>query len=612
MSLAIRKCSLCLGLILIVFAMVQAQPQAQPQAPPQPRPLGTEDGFDRFQRHCMTCHGYPTQAKGALTPSAIREMTPERILAAINDGKTHAQVKSLTEEEKIKTAEFLSNRPIGSAGPGDAKNMPNRCSSNPALADPAKGAAWNGWGVDAGNTRFQPSPGITAEQVPRLKLKWAFGYPKGVNASGQPTIASGRVFVGTDIGYVYSLDAASGCVYWSYETKVMVRNAISIGPVKGNGGARYAAYFGDAHANVYALDAQTGNLLWKAKADNHYSSRITAAPTVHDGAVYVPVSSSEEYAAVATHYECCTFRGSVVALNANTGKQIWKAWVIPEPKPTRKNSQGTQLYAPAGGAVWNSPTVDAKQGVVYFGTGDSETSPVEKTIDAVMAVDIKTGKTRWVYQAVENDSFLVGCGPASKSENCPQAQGPDSDIGNSPILRALPNGKRVLVTGTKEGGFWANDPDNNGVLLWRVPKGTNPRNGIFFGGSADEENVYYGYAGGGAAAFKLATGEPVWFNRISAPGTRISHYAATSAIPGAVFVSGSDGVLTALSTKDGAKLWEFESAKEFETVNKVPAKGGSLRAPGPTIAGGMLFMGSGYAVSPGDKAGNVLLAFSVQ
>ncbi len=584
-----------------------------PSQTPPPR-MGTEDGFGLFQRQCMRCHGYPTKMKGAPGPSAIRELPPERIYAAMIEGKMHENSRRLSEEEKVRIAEFLSNRPLGSAGPGDAKNMPNRCASNPPLADPLKGPAWNGWGVDVENTRFQPTQaaGLTAEQVPHLKLKWAFGYPKGVNASGQPTIASGRVFVGTDIGYVYSLDAASGCVYWSYETKVLVRNAISIGPVKGRGSAKYAVYFGDAHANVYGLDAQTGKLLWKTKVDDHYSSRITAAPALYNGNLFVPVSSSEEYSASVPHYECCTFRASVVALDANTGKQIWKSYVMPEPKPIKKTSAGTQLYGPAGGAVWNTPTVDIKLGAVYFGTGDAETYPAEKTSDAVMAVDMKTGKVRWSYQAVENDSFLVGCGPASKSENCPQVQGPDSDIGNSPILRTLQNGKRVLVTGTKEGGVWANDPDNNGALIWRVPKSTNPRNGIFFGGSADDQNAYYGFSGGGAAAYKLATGEQVWFNRISAPGTRISHYAATSLIPGVVFVSGSDGKLNALSTKDGSQIWVFDTAQEFQTVNKVPAKGGSLRAPGPTVVGGMLFIASGYSVTGGDRPGNVLLAFALQ
>ena len=223
-------------------------------------------------------------------------------------------------------------------------------------------------------------PDLTAADVPKLKLKWAFGYPTGVSAFGQPTIASGRVFVGTDTGYVYSLDAKTGCVYWSFQTKGSVRNAISIGPVK-HPTAKYAIYFGDAHSNVYAVNAQNGEQLWTAHVDPHFTARITAAPTLYQNRLYVPVSSSEEFSASTLDYPCCTFRGSVAAYDASTGKEIWHTYVIAEePQPTRKNSKGIQLYAPAGASVWNSPTVDAKRKAIYFGTGDSETDPPRKLL----------------------------------------------------------------------------------------------------------------------------------------------------------------------------------------------------------------------------------------
>ena len=251
--------------------------------------------------------------------------------------------------------------PLGSAKVGDAKKMPNPCRKNPTLSDPASGPAWNGWGADSGNTRFQPSQSasLTAAQVPRLKLKWAFGYPAGESANGQPTVASGRVFVGGDNGFVYSLDAATGCVYWSFENGSIVRNALTIGPVTGQGSARFAVYFGDGHANVYAVDAQNGKLLWKTKVDPHFVARITAGVKFYNGKLFVPVSSSEEFSSGNRDYPCCTSRGSVVALDANTGKQIWKSWVVPdEPKPYKTQTNGVVLYKPAGGSVWNSPTVD--------------------------------------------------------------------------------------------------------------------------------------------------------------------------------------------------------------------------------------------------------------
>src|SRR5262249_18182708 len=234
-----------------------------------------------------------------------------------------------------RVAECAGAPRLGSPGPGEAGTSQNNGQKPPALPAPPRGPAWNGWGADAPNPRFQPAQaaGLTAAQVPRLKLKWVFGFPSGVSANTQPTIASGRVFIGSDNGFVYSLDAATGCVYWSFENGSIVRNALTIGPITGHGNSRYAVYFGDGKANVFAIDAQNGKLLWKTKVDDHFVARITAGTKLYNGKLLVPVSSSEEFRSGNPDYPCCTSRGSVVALDANTGKQIWKAWVIPdEPK----------------------------------------------------------------------------------------------------------------------------------------------------------------------------------------------------------------------------------------------------------------------------------------
>jgi polyvinyl alcohol dehydrogenase (cytochrome) len=567
----------------------------------------------------MSCHGNRGAADRAPDPSTLRQYSPERIYAALSTGVMKVHAQNLTDEEKRRVAEFMSGRPLGTAELGDAKNMPNHCPGNPPLADPSAAPAWNGWAVDVMNSRFQTTKaaGLTADQVPRLKLKWAFGYPNGVSASGQPSVVSGRVFVGTDIGYVYSLDAASGCVYWSFNANGLVRNAITIGPVKEHGSAKYAAYFGDAHSNVYAVDAQNGELLWMKHADDHFTARITASPTLLDGRLYVPVSSSEEWSGSTLDYPCCTFRGSVVAFDANTGQQIWKTYTISEaPKPTKKNSKGVQLWAPAGGSVWNSPTVDIKLHAIYFGTGDSETEPAAKTSDAVMALDMVTGKVLWAFQAQENDAFMGGCSGPTKTENCPSVQGPDLDIGNSPMLRTLPVGRRILLAATKDGNVFALDPDHKGAVVWKVNIADNSKglNGVMWGGASDEQNAYYGLSRGGVVALRLATGERLWFNPLSkTAGTgRTGQLAAVSVIPGVVFTGGFDGRLDALSTADGHVLWEFDTAREFPTVNNVKAKGGTMAAPGPTIAGGMLFAGSGYGVFGTDQPGNVLLAFSIE
>jgi len=600
----------CTGLLDVVWAQ-------------GPTPAaGTESGIATFQQRCMGCHGNPNVPQ-APAPDAIRQMPPERIYDALTTGVMKPQGDSLTEDQRKMLATFLSGRPLGSLKAGDAKDMPNHCASNPPLSDPSAEPEWNGWSPDVINSRFQSAKaaGLTPDQVPRLQLKWAFGYPDGLSAYGQPTIVSGRVFVGSDIGYVYSLDAETGCVYWSYAAKGAVRPAVSVAPIQGHNGTKYAAYFGDAHANVYAVDAQTGQELWTTRVDNHFVARITAAPKVYQGHVYVPVSSSEEFSASNLDYPCCTGRGSLVALDANTGTQVWKTYMADEPKPTRKNSRGVQQYSPSGGSIWNSPTIDAERGAIYAGTGDGQSDPVPETTDAIVALDLKTGRILWFYQAQAGDAFMGGCNGPERTDNCPKVNGPDQDIGNSPILHKLADGKSVVVFGMKNGTVTALDPDKKGSVVWKIhvveiAKGQENSffanlNGVVWGGAADDQNVYYGLQSGGIVAVKLATGDVVWRATFPKSGTaRVINSAAATAMPGVVFLAGTDGKLHALSTVDGSVLWEYETARPFETVNKVPAKGGAIASIGPSIVKGMLFIGSGYAVT-GSNSGNVLLAFSL-
>jgi len=588
---------------------------AQDIAPAQTteRKQGSEYGFIIFQDRCTTCHGKPEIEK-APSPATLREMTPERISQAISEGgamQIHAQ--DLTAEQIRLVAESISGRLMGTETKGDAANMPNQCASNPPLPEPETIQSWNGWGGDLGNNRYRTPAmaGLDLPTIPKLKLKWAFGYAEGMTAFGQPSVISGRVFVGTDTGYVYSLDAESGCVYWSFRPESNVRNAISIGPVTGYGETRYAAYFGDLKANVYAIDAHSGKLLWSRHVDDHYTSRVTSAPALHDGRLYVPLSSWEEASAKDLDFPCCSFRGSIVALNAISGEQMWKTYTIPEePKPVKKNSAGTQLWAPAGVAVWNTPVVDAKRNVLYFGTGDSYTYPAAPTSDAIMALDLDTGAVRWTYQVHPDDAYLVGC-QFDKTENCPELVGKDWDIPAPPILKTLPDGSDVLIVSTKPGDVLSLDPDNKGALNWRVNVAQNDSGygGMRWGGATDDKNAYFGLMTGGLVAVELETGTLTWYAPLAEEETRASHDSAVMVIEGAAFIGGMDGVLHAVSTSDGKSLWKYDTAREFTTVNEVPAKGGSISGIGPVVAGGMVFVGSGYMIISG-QPGNVLLAFA--
>jgi polyvinyl alcohol dehydrogenase (cytochrome) len=598
---------------------------AGPPAPPAQggAPTFTEGGLMLFESRCLSCHGNPSVAR-APSPEALRAMPPERIYAALTSGVMKSVGDALTEVQRRQVAESAAGRLMGAAEAGDARSMPNRCAANPPMTDPASGPAWNGWGVDGANTRYQPRPGLSAADLPKLKLKWAFGLPGSTSAYGQPTVISGRVFVGSDTGYVYALDAKTGCVHWSFMAKGGVRNAILIKPVRQGARTRWAAFFGDLKANVYAVDARSGALIWTRHVDDHVSARVTAAPAYFGGRLFVPISSWESSSAKSIDYPCCTFQGNVVGMDAASGKVLWKRYVFNQrPAPLRKNSKGVQLYAPAGSAVWNTPTVDAKRGAVYFGTGDASTYPAPSRADSVMAVSMATGKVLWSFQVHEGDASLVGCWGEGITDNCPREEGPDWDVPGSPILRTLNDGRRVLVVATKPGDVLALDPDRSGALVWRMnvngpklavpgpPDFTRPPpKGMLFGGAADRKAAYFGLQGGGMAAVRLSDGKLLWFSPLGwSQGGRVSYPAATSAIPGAAIVGGTDGKVFAVSTADGHTLWQVETDRDYDTVNRVKAHGGSFGSAGPTLAGGMLFTGSGYAVGF-TKPGNALLAFA--
>ena len=588
----------------------------------------TEMGYGIFQQKCLTCHGNPAFDK-APPPAALYQYTPERIYDSLTHGVMASVVgNQLTDAEKKAVSETISGQRIGAAGSGDADKMPNRCTSNPPLELQKKRSAWNGWGADVQNTRFQTAAaaGLTSADIPRLKLRWAFGLPNSTSAYAQPSMMFGRVFVGSDTGYIYSLDARTGCVHWSFNAGKSVRTAMTIGRVKSHGATRYAVFFGDRHANVYAVDAQTGKPLWTAHPESNFTARITAAPTFYDGRLYVPFSSFEEFSAATATYECCKSQGGVAALDAGTGRVLWLTHVVPEPaKPTHKNSLGVQQWGPAGGAVWNSPTIDPVRNAVYFGTGDATTYPAIETSDAVMALDMDSGRVLWSYQVHKNDSFLVGCGNV-RAENCPKVVGPDWDIPASPVLQTLRDGSRRIIVVTKPGDVLSLDPDKGGELVWRVnvtgpvvgdgplapgapgTPGAPNYPGIFWGAAIDRETAYFGLTRGGMGALDITTGKRLWLSPLNS-ADKVSYASATTAFPGAVLQGSSDGKLQAVSTRDGKLLWSFDTRRDFETVNGVKARGGSISAPGPIVADGMVLVGSGFAVL-GGVPGNVLLAFA--
>jgi polyvinyl alcohol dehydrogenase (cytochrome) len=596
---------------LALALLLQAPPQA-PQAPQTPQ------GARVYEDHCAMCHAAQNDPR---TPpvSALRQKGAAEILAALTSGKMREQGSELSEAERRAVSNYLG----AATTSGSAAPTAGRCTSTSPFA-PSSGSSWTGWSPDLANTRFQPRPGLSIDDVPKLTLKWAFGFPNATVATGMPTVAGGRVFVGSQMGTVYALDAKTGCIIWTYQAKARVRSGIVVAP---SGGGRYVVYFGDGRATAYALDATSGAELWTRSVEDHKSANITGTPTFFQGRLYVPVASVEEGQGANPAYECCTFRGSLVALDANNGALLWKTYTITaEAKPVGKNKSGTTRWGPAGAGIWSSPTVDVKRGVIYAATGNMYTEPQQPTSDAIIAFDLESGAVKWMSQVTPQDIFVVGCGalagPGGSGANCPEGDqlGPDFDFGNAPIL-ASANGKDIIVAGQKSGVGWAFDPDNQGKVLWQYRAGKGSAlGGLEFGSAVDADQAYFavsdtlGPAPGGLHAVKLSNGERSWFTPPPAPkcpagrGCNSAILAAISVIPGAVFTGSNDGGVRAFSTKDGSLLWEYDTNREFQTVNGVPAKGASISGPGPVIAGGMVFINSGYG-SLGGRPGNVLLAF---
>jgi polyvinyl alcohol dehydrogenase (cytochrome) len=587
-----------------------------------------QSGESLYQKSCAQCH--ETGVGRAPQRQSFREMTPEHVLAVMETGEMITMAQAIPAQGRRAIAQFLTGKELGHALSTTPTAQAMCSAESNANFNPAAGPAWSGWGGNTSNTRFQTAAmaGITAEEVPRLKLKWAFGFPGDLTSNGHATYAGGRVFVGSPGGKVYSLDAATGCIHWYLDVGAPVRAAIMV--------ADKAAFFGDGNAFVWAVDAATGKQLWKTKADNFPVARMTSSPVYYEGKLYVGVASGEEAAGSVPAYECCKFRGSLVALDASTGKQIWKTYTIDEqPKPTKKNKIGTQLWAPSGAPIWSTPAIDTKLNIVYVTTGDNYSEPGTGTSDAFIAIDMKSGKKLWIRQMTANDAYTSACRLPDRT-NCPGVNGPDFDFGASPILVTLRNGRRALIAGQKSGIVHALDPDKKGEKLWdvRVGKG-GTMGGVQWGSAADGANVYVAnsdikrimldYAtttdtdasqGGGMYALKLENGERIWYTppppRSCEDRKRCSpaQSAAVTAMPGAAFSGSMDGHLRAYSATNGAIIWDFDTIRAYQTVNGVEARGGSIDGPGPVIAGGMVFANSGYTAA-GGQPGNVLLAFSV-
>ena len=589
-------------------------PEAMGQSP---------SGEALYGKWCANCHD---RGDGRTPPrDALARMTRGRILRTLDFGAMMTVAYTMRRDEREAVAAWL-----GTSGPEPGPRPEAFCADRTVTIPGAPAPSWNGWSPARDNSRFatRDVARLSARQVPALRLKWAFGFEGDISAFAQPTVLGGQVFAGSAGGVVHAIRADSGCLQWTFQANGPIRSAI----VHARSAGRDVLLFGDLTGWFYSLDAGTGRLLWKMRPEEHEAVRLSAPPVVVGDLVLVPVASWEESRALNPEYPCCTFRGSLTALRVADGTIAWKTYTIPAaPRHTGKAANGTDVFGPSGVGIWGSPTIDPKRRRLYVTTGNNYSFPATPTSDAVLALDLDTGRIVWSKQVLPNDVYNSSCASTPKGPTCPDGSGPDYDFGSPALLMTTAAGRDLLLAGQKSGLVYAFDPDRDGEIVWQARVGKGGVNGgVQWGMASDGERVYAAVsdvvvartatsrsldstAGGGLTALRVADGSTAWYAAPAPCGTRApcspAQSAAVTAIDGVVFSGSLDGHLRAFDARDGKVIWDFDTVREYRTVNGVKASGGAIDGPGPVVANGMVLVNSGYT-RYGGLPGNVLLAFA--
>jgi polyvinyl alcohol dehydrogenase (cytochrome) len=495
-------------------------------------------------------------------------------------------------------------------------------------SDESRSGQWRIAGQNLSNSWSQPAEhSIRPANVNGLAPKWVF--TTGGDVSATPTVDGDAVYFPDWGGNLFAVEKDSGRLIWSHKISEYdgVEGAISrVSPaVDGN-----QVIVGDilnskqVHhgANVISVDRQTGAIQWMTQVDTHPAAIITGSPVVFDGMVYIGISSSEETLALNPAYPCCSFRGSIVALDEKSGAMLWKTFDMPD--------NGGQAGGYSGGAIWQPPAIDPKRGTLFAGTGNNYTAPADVEacqkatptancaaandfFDTALALDLKSGQIKWSKRLQGIDTFTGACGfgpanPASGNPNCPVPSSPDFDFGGAgPNLVG-----NIVGFGQKSGIYWALNPDS-GDIVWSTPVGPGSSlGGIEWGTATDGQRIYVAIGNhnhlpytlvpsgqqitwGAWSALDVATGNILWQTADPTAGTIDT--GSVSVANGVMYAGSYSGQMYALDTKTGKILWNF-------------ASGGSV-IDGPSIADGTIYWGSGYRNIPPGIGNNKVYAFTL-
>lgn len=599
-------------------------------------PGAAPDGARIFAERCSVCHSLPILAS---LFEQNRGRPPGFVFDALSEGNMRRVGSRLDVAERRAVAEFFTGVSFDSAEAVRDFRISPDCGPERSRFDWSD-LAHPSWGGMPRNQRaVSAEQAFAREEIPRLAVDWVVAFPESSQLRSQPTAAGGALFVGSHNGSVYALDQQTGCTRWHFKAATEVRSAVTIdvAPAAGQetgdeargpmGAPRVRAVFADRAANVYAVDAETGALLWRRVADPHPNAAVTGSVSAWQGRLFVPISSNDDVNSMNPKEPCCTHSGAVVALDAGSGEILWHTKTVPEaPKVIGHTAIGTPVLGPSGASVWNTPTIDAKRGRLYVGSGNNHSRPATDRSDSVLAMDLETGAVLWTYQAQSGDAWNAAC-IFGTPLSCPDPVGPDVDFGATTVLLEH-GGRELLVAGQKAGVLHALDPET-GKLVWRqrVARG-GPEAGIRYGLAFRDGTLFVPSTDQGDEELRGLTARPGLFALAAEDGalrwsTDVGIVcgeredcdgavaAPPLATPTAVFAAGLEGDVFAFDPENGKLLWRFDTTRELATLTGRTTRGGGISGTaGPMVANRRLFVSSGYGQA--QRPGNALIAFSVE